>query len=213
MKNIDNIRRDYMLKSLDDKDLKSNPFDMFTLWFDEAIESVIKDANAMTLATVDTNGQPSTRIVLLKGAENDGFIFYTNYNSKKGSDIASNPLVSLCFFWPELERQIRINGKCEKISKSESEKYFRSRPYESQIGAWASSQSKPINSRQDLQAEFELLCARYPEMDTVPYPEHWGGFRVIPDYFEFWQGRASRLHDRYCYELAENGWTASRLSP
>jgi pyridoxamine 5'-phosphate oxidase len=213
MKNIDKIRRDYMLRSLDDDDLKSNPFDMFTVWFDEAIVSDIKDVNAMTLATVCEKGHPSTRIVLLKGIEDAGFVFYTNYDSKKGSDIGVNPNVSLCFFWPELERQVRINGTCEKISTYESEKYFRSRPYESQIGAWASVQSATIKTRQELQSAFESLQSKYPNVDSVPYPIHWGGYRVIPSYFEFWQGRASRLHDRYCYILTGGHWFASRLSP
>lgn len=213
MKEIDKIRRDYMLRSLDDQDLKPNPFEMFTLWFDEAVRSDIKDVNAMTLATVSGMGHPSTRIVLLKGVEDAGFVFYTNYNSKKGSDIAENPNVSLCFFWPELERQIRINGICDKIDKSESENYFRSRPYESQIGAWASVQSAPILNRQELQSAFDFLCSKYPDAESVPYPDHWGGYRVTPTYFEFWQGRASRLHDRYVYELTENKWSASRLSP
>lgn len=213
MKEIDKIRRDYMLRSLDDQDLKPNPFEMFTLWFDEAVRSDIKDVNAMTLATVNGMGHPSTRIVLLKGVEGDGFVFYTNYNSKKASDIAVNPNVSLCIFWPELERQIRINGICEKITKSESEKYFRSRPYESQIGAWASVQSALIPNRQELQSAYDVLCSKYPDAESVPFPDHWGGYRVIPTYFEFWQGRASRLHDRYAYELTENKWSASRLSP
>lgn len=213
MKEIDKIRRDYMLRSLDDQDLKPNPFEMFTLWFDEAVRSDIKDVNAMTLATVNGMGHPSTRIVLLKGVKDDGFVFYTNYNSKKASDIAVNPNVSLCIFWPELERQIRINGICEKITKSESEKYFRSRPYESQIGAWASVQSALIPNRQELQSAYDVLCSKYPDAESVPFPDHWGGYRVIPTYFEFWQGRASRLHDRYAYELTENQWSASRLSP
>lgn len=213
MDNIDKIRRDYMLKSLDDQDVLPDPFEMFVLWFDEALKSNIKDANAMTLATVNVNGQPSTRIVLLKGIEGGGFVFFTNYLSKKGSDIEVNPLVSLCYFWPELERQVRIDGKCEKISRAESESYFRSRPYESQIGAWASAQSAQIDSRHQLQEAFDELRKKYPDVDSVPYPKHWGGYRVFPDYFEFWQGRASRLHDRYCYKMIGDKWSTARLSP
>lgn len=213
MTNIDQIRRDYMLRSLDVADLKTDPFKMFETWFDEAIKSNALDATAMTLSTVDANNQPSSRVVLLKGVEERGFVFFTNYNSKKGQDIAVNPQVCLSFFWPELERQVMIHGLCQKIPARDSEKYFRSRPYESQIGAWASEQSSKLSDRQTLQNAYEQLKQKYPDAASIPYPEHWGGYKVVPTNFEFWQGRASRLHDRFEYIYENGNWVAQRLFP
>lgn len=213
MTNIDQIRRDYMLRSLDVADLKADPFNMFEVWFDEAIKSNVLDATAMTLSTVDENNQPSSRVVLLKGVEEKGFVFFTNYNSKKGQDIVVNPKVCLSFFWPELERQVMIHGICTKIPAQDSEKYFRSRPYESQIGAWASEQSNKLSDRQTLQNAYEQLKQKYPDTASIPYPDHWGGYKVVPTNFEFWQGRASRLHDRFEYILKDGSWIVQRLYP
>lgn len=211
---IDKIRREYKARSLDEVDLLDDPLQMFLQWFDEAGKSVVLDVNAMTLATVDSNGRPSTRIVLLKGLENGKFIFFTNYESKKGTDIASNRHVSACFFWPELERQVRIDGICEKIDTSASEAYFRSRPYESQIGAWVSAQSQHIQSRKILEDKFMELTNKYPTVESIPFPDFWGGYMISPVLIEFWQGRSSRLHDRFQYTLDSNGnWMNHRVSP
>ncbi|HAC15499.1 MAG TPA: pyridoxamine 5'-phosphate oxidase [Bacteroidetes bacterium] len=210
---IDKIRRDYKSRSLDEADLHNDPIQMFLKWFDEAGQSGSLDVNAMTLATVDESGKPSTRIVLLKGVENDSFVFFTNYLSRKGQNLAANPNVSLCFFWPELERQIRIDGTCSKIASVDSEKYFRSRPYESQIGAWASAQSSIISSRTELENNFKSLMQKYPTPESIPFPEFWGGYKVNPTEIEFWQGRSSRLHDRFLYLKQKNSWTLNRMSP
>lgn len=211
---IDKIRREYKARSLDEADLLSDPLQLFLQWFDEAGKSVVLDVNAMTLATVDSNGRPSTRIVLLKGLENGKFVFFTNYESKKGKDIASNKYVSSCFFWPELERQVRIDGICEKIDKAASEAYFRSRPYESQIGAWVSAQSQQIQSRSVLEKKFSDLTKKYPSIESIPFPDFWGGYMINPQLIEFWQGRSSRLHDRFQYTIDTKGnWTYHRISP
>jgi pyridoxamine 5'-phosphate oxidase len=210
---IDAIRRDYMLRSLSQTDMDSNPIDMFSKWFDDAVTAAIPDVNAMSLATCGDNGQPTSRVVLLKGVENDGFVFYTNYESAKGKEMAENNRVGLCFYWTELERQVRIDGVVEKVSREASEKYFKSRPYESQVGAWASHQSKVVQSREQLEAQFKDMLQEYPEQNGVPLPPFWGGYIVKPTRFEFWQGRASRLHDRFEYALSEQKWVLSRLSP
>jgi pyridoxamine 5'-phosphate oxidase len=207
------IRKDYASSELVEDVLTNDPIKLFSLWFEEAKVPMGLDVNAMTLATVDANGYPSTRIVLLKGIENGDFIFYTNYTSKKASDIAENPYISLCFFWGPLERQVRINGLAHKISKVESETYFKSRPYESQIGAWASEQSAEIGSREDLKQKFEDLCKKYPSADDVPFPDFWGGYKVSPNTIEFWQGRPGRLHDRIQYKRDKDSWKWVRLSP
>jgi pyridoxamine 5'-phosphate oxidase len=210
---IDKIRRDYIARSLDEADLLDDPFQMFLKWFDEAGQSGALDVNAMTLATVDESGKPSARVVLLKGVENDSFVFFTNYLSRKGQNLAVNPNVSLCFFWQELERQVRIDGTCEKIKLAESERYFRSRPYESQIGAWASAQSSIISSRSELENNYKKLIQKYPTPESIPFPDFWGGYKVIPSEIEFWQGRSSRLHDRFLYTKQLSSWTLNRLSP
>lgn len=211
--NIAEIRREYKSRKLDENELPPDPVELFNRWFSDAIHSQIPDANAMTLSTVDQTGQPRSRIVLLKGVESNRFVFYTNYNSSKGREIAGNPRVGLCFFWSELERQVRIDGICEKLDRNESESYFKSRPYESQIGAWTSNQSQPIASRTVLESTFDELCKKYPTIESIPYPEHWGGYSIRPISFEFWQGRPSRLHDRFTCELLGDRWTYSRLSP
>lgn len=211
--NIDAIRRDYMLRSLSQTDMDSNPIDMFSKWFDEAVTAAIPDVNAMSLATCGNDGQPTSRVVLLKGVENDGFVFYTNYESAKGQQMMENNRVGLCFYWTELERQVRIDGVVEKVSREASLKYFKSRPYESQVGAWASHQSEIVQSREQLEAQFKDMLQEYPETKDVPLPPFWGGYIVKPTRFEFWQGRASRLHDRFEYALNEQEWVLSRLSP
>jgi len=206
------LRRDYARESLSRSSVAHNPFVQFSKWMDEALNSKIIDANAMILSTVDAECRPSSRVVLLKGFDEDGFTFFTNYESKKGRDLAANPKAVLHFFWPELERQVNIRGAAEKVSSAESEAYFKSRPVESRIGAWASSQSTVIESRKELETRVQELQARYAEAD-VPLPPFWGGYRLTPDRFEFWQGRPSRLHDRICYEPADSGWSITRLAP
>lgn len=213
MKNIAAIRKDYTLETLDEKMTGDDPFSLFDKWWEQAINSDIDEVNAMTLATVNSKHIPSARIVLLKGYDKNGFVFFTNYNSHKATDILDNPRVSLVIFWKELQRQIRINGMAEKVSGKESDDYFNSRPEKSKIGAWASPQSNIIASREVLEkneAEYENQFAG----KSIPRPAHWGGFIVKPLQIEFWQGRASRLHDRICYSLLENGgWRKERLAP
>ncbi len=211
---IADIRKDYILKSFEESDAASNPFDQFTKWWDEAIIAEIDEVNAMTLATASIDAKPSARIVLLKGYTKEGFIFFTNYKSAKGQEIANNHNVALLFFWKELERQIRIEGSIEKIAAADSDAYFNSRPGGSKIGAWASPQSEVIPNRIFLEKQIEDLTAKYPDYNLVPRPENWGGYIVKPTLIEFWQGRSSRLHDRLQYSLIENGeWIRERLAP
>jgi pyridoxamine 5'-phosphate oxidase len=194
-----------------EKQAKASPFDQFQLWFDEALAAKVPEANAMTLATVDTQGQPSARIVLIKEVNSQGFVFYTNYESRKGLDMQANPKACLLFFWQPLERQVRIEGRIEKVSPQDSDAYYHSRPLGSRIGAWASRQSQPI-SRQELEARELDFQQRYGE--SPPRPDHWGGYRMVPTLFEFWQGRPSRLHDRLVYSPeGQQGWKIDRLSP
>jgi pyridoxamine 5'-phosphate oxidase len=208
---IANIRSDYRLKGLHESELNANPLNQFKIWFDEVIESELTEANAMLLSTV-SNGRPAGRIVLLKGADEDGFTFFTNYASRKGEEIEANPQVALTFFWKELERQVRIEGKIEKTSEQESDDYFAIRPRGSQIGAWVSHQSEVVQNREVLE---EKLVTFEQEFEGVPVsrPPYWGGYRIIPDYMEFWQGRPSRLHDRLAYILKDGVWMIERLSP
>ena len=209
---ISSIRKDYQLKSLSEKDAAKNPFDQFAKWWDEAIKSEIDEVNAMTLATVDQRNRPSARIVLLKDYNSSGFVFYTNYESNKGTQIESNPYASLVFFWKELERQVRIEGKCERVASSESDAYFKSRPVGSQIGAAASPQSSIISDRSILTDKVEELEKQFPN-GNIPRPSHWGGYRLIPETIEFWQGRSSRLHDRIKYLKEGDIWKIVRLAP
>ena len=213
LSSISDIRRDYMLKSFDETHASSNPFDQFRDWWEEATSADIDEVNAMTLATVDGNGKPAARIVLLKGYTHDGFVFFTNYESAKGQDLAINPNAALLFFWKELERQIRIEGTVEKIDPADSDAYFHSRPAGSRIGAWVSPQSKVIPDRSFLENNYHELVKKYPDENTVPRPPHWGGFIVKPESFEFWQGRSSRLHDRLKYTKTKEGWNRERLAP
>ncbi len=210
---IADLRRDYKLQSLNEADVATNPFSQFTRWWDEAIASNIDEVNAMTLATANAAGKPTARIVLLKGYDNNGFIFFTNYNSKKGQDIAENPFASLVFFWKELERQVRIDGTIEKIADTESDTYFYSRPISSRIGAWSSPQSSVLASRNILEENANKYTEQFGNI--VPRPPHWGGYIVKPTQIEFWQGRSSRLHDRINYvknKITDN-WQIKRLAP
>ncbi|MCB0739106.1 MAG: pyridoxamine 5'-phosphate oxidase [Bacteroidetes bacterium] len=185
--------------------------EQFNVWFNEALKAEVLEPNAMTLATASSNGSPSCRVVLLKGVDN-GFVFFTNYLSRKGSHLLENPNACLNFFWPELERQVRIEGSVEKVSALESDDYYNSRPFGSQIGAWASPQSQKIEGRELLEQRVEELQKEFSE-DTIKRPEHWGGFRLRPDFVEFWQGRPSRLHDRICYLLENDRWNRFRVAP
>ncbi|TFI55984.1 pyridoxamine 5'-phosphate oxidase [Mastigocladus laminosus UU774] len=212
-KNVAELRKDYTLHGLNETDIDLNPFIQFQKWFDEALTAQLLEPNAMTLATTTTDGKPSARIVLLKDFDERGFVFFTNYNSQKGQELAENPQAALVFWWAELERQVRICGHVEKISENDSDRYFQSRPFQSRLGAWASNQSDIIESRTLLEQRFQELQAKYENQD-VPRPPHWGGLRVIPTEIEFWQGRSSRLHDRILYTRLDNSdWKIQRLSP
>lgn len=210
--NVEDIRKEYALRALSEQNVPKNPLDLFEQWLKEALEAGCLEATAMHLATVGADGRPSGRIVLLKAYDASGFSFYTNYTSHKGTDLAANPSVALTFFWPELERQIRIEGRAGKVDRAVSEEYFHSRPRLSQLGAHASHQSRRIASRQVLEDAFKAMEAQYPA--EVPLPEHWGGYLVTPTLIEFWQGRRSRLHDRIQFEALGNGaWSTARLAP
>lgn len=211
MLNIKNLRKEYHSKPLDLKDLESNPFKQFESWFQEAVRLKIEEPNAMILATVSKEGHPSSRVVLLKQVDT-GFVFFTNYKSQKGQDLEVQPFASLTFYWKELKRQIHIAGFVKKTSRQESEDYFHSRPRSSQIAAWASRQSEPISDRDELEKAFVSFEKQF-EGRNVDIPSYWGGFRLLPVRFEFWQGRESRLHDRYEYCLEGDLWHIQRLSP
>jgi pyridoxamine 5'-phosphate oxidase len=205
------LRGEYAKETLEEKDVDRDPMRQFRAWMDEAIAAKLPEPTAMTLATVSERGRPSGRIVLLKAADERGFVFFTNYNSRKGRELAANPVAALTFLWKELERQVRIEGTVEKVSAAESSAYYDTRPLGSRIGAWASPQSDAIASRAWLEERWSELAQRYGE--SPERPPHWGGYRVIPDYLEFWQGRASRLHDRIAYSRSGNAWKIARLAP
>lgn len=212
-RSIADIRKEYMLHSLSEKDVAPNPIDQFTRWWDDALNSKIEEVNAMTLATVTSEGFPSARIVLLKGYTEEGFVFFTNYESHKGKELAQNPRACLVFFWKALERQVRIEGNVEKISAEDSEAYFQSRPVGSRIGAWASPQSTVISGREVIENNVVELEKKYANT-PIPRPEHWGGYIVKPINIEFWQGRSSRLHDRILYTAQKDLlWKIERLAP
>lgn len=209
---IAHIRKEYSLQTLDEKEVNANPFVQFNLWLDAAIKAEISEPTAMNLSTINENNRPSSRIVLLKEVQNDGFIFFTNYQSKKGKEMFENPFVALNFFWADLERQIRIEGIVEKIPQFDSLNYFVSRPKASQLGAVASAQSEKVENRAFLEQKFADLEKEYAEKQVLK-PTQWGGYKVIPSYFEFWQGRRSRLHDRIVFEKNNNAWEIYRIAP
>ncbi len=204
-------RIDYTSGSLDECDAAENPIEQFRIWFSEAGRVVERDPNAMTLSTVGSDGRPSGRIVLLRGYGEDGFVFFTNYDSRKGHELAKNPHASLLLFWAALERQIRIEGTVTRVSAEESDAYFSLRPVGNRLGAWASPQSRIIPSRESLAARVSEFEARFGS--APPRPEHWGGYRLRPDAIEFWQGRSDRLHDRLLYQREGEGWSRVRLAP
>lgn len=209
---VAHLREDYDKDTLDIKDLNPNPIVQFEYWFDEAIGANVPEAHAFMVSTVNAAGKPSARIVLLRNADERGFTFFTNYNSRKGHDIEANPHASASFFWQQLQRQVRVEGIIEKVEAADSDAYFASRPRESQIGAIASEQSEPLESREALEQRVADLTQQY-EGQTIPRPEHWGGYRIKPTAIEFWQGRPSRLHDRFLYTLEGEKWGIVRLNP
>jgi pyridoxamine 5'-phosphate oxidase len=212
-KNIADIRKDYQMQRLLETDVANNPFTQFNRWWDDALKSELDEVNAMTLATASATGMPSARIVLLKSASVDGFVFFTNYNSQKGKELEENPYACLVFFWKELERQIRITGTIEKVSVAESDEYFNSRPAGSRIGAWASPQSSVIPSREVIEANIIKYEQKFAGTE-IARPAHWGGYIVKPTVIEFWQGRPNRLHDRIQYTKQQAGsWRFDRLAP
>lgn len=212
MANLFDLRRDFTLKVLDESDLLPDPMELFKLWLDEAILVKTMEPNAMNLATVDKNGRPSSRMVLLKQLRPDGFVFFTNYESKKAKQINENKYCALNFVWHELERQVRVEGIVEKVSEIESDLYFEMRPAESKLGAWASPQSKVIPNRSYLEQHMVDFTSRFKRAE-IPRPQNWGGYILKPHLIEFWQGRSNRLHDRMQYLLTDKGWHIERLAP
>lgn len=210
--NIADIRKDYKLQTLLEKDVDKDPIEQFSKWWHEAAKSDIEELNAMTLATCNKDGMPSARIVLLKDFSHEGFMFFTNYESQKGKELAHNPNAALVFFWKELERQIRIEGTVEKVSEQVSIDYFLTRPVASQIGAWSSPQSKKIDNREVIESNVTQYQTQFQDTPMIK-PPHWGGYIVRPKHIEFWQGRRSRLHDRIVYNLENQHWNISRLAP
>lgn len=207
------IRKEYTQSGLSEADADPNPFGQFQKWFDQALAAQLLEPNGMTLATITPDGKPRARIVLLKNFDERGFVFYTNYESHKGQELTQTPWAALVFWWTELERQVRIEGRVEKVSDAESDAYFHSRPVGSQLGAWTSEQSQVVSSREVLERRLQELKEKYLDQD-IPRPPHWGGYRVIPTAIEFWQGRPNRLHDRLQYQRLEDGtWRIDRLSP
>lgn len=209
---LESFRREYLQGGLQREDLHQDPVAQFEVWLKQAIDAGLHDPTAMTVATVDAQGQPSQRIVLLKHVDERGFVFYTNYESHKAQDLAQNPRISLHFPWHPLERQVKICGQVEKVSTAQSLAYFRSRPEESQLAAWASAQSRPVSSRQLLMQQFNAMKEKYKQ-GKIPLPDFWGGFRVQVSSIEFWQGGANRLHDRFQYTRQDSGWEINRLAP
>jgi pyridoxamine 5'-phosphate oxidase len=210
---LEDVRREYLRGGLKREDLAEDPISQFEVWLKQAIDADIQDPTAMTVATVNANGQPSQRIVLLKQVDQKGFVFFTNYESRKAKEIEANPLVSLHFPWHMLERQVKICGRAERVSTAESLKYFLSRPEESQLAAWASEQSRPVSSRQVLMQQFNAIKNKFSKGE-IPLPDFWGGYRIVPSSIEFWQGGANRLHDRFEYQRQEDdSWQIERLAP
>ena len=207
-------RKSYERAALDEHGIDRDPFQQFTIWYDEAVAAGLPEPEAMTLSTATLEGQPSARIVLLRGYDERGFCFFSNYSSQKGQELAANPYAAVTFHWVELERQVRIAGRVEKVTEAESDAYFQSRPSQSRIGAWSSPQSSVISSRDALEELFKKYQEQYLDETAIPRPEHWGGYRVIPERIEFWQGRPNRLHDRLRFIRIDQGpWTLQRLAP
>jgi pyridoxamine 5'-phosphate oxidase len=211
--NLADLRQDYKLRALEIEEVAADPILQFEQWFQEALNAALLEPNAMVLATATADGMPSARVVLLKGVDAQGFVFYTNYESQKGQELAANPKAALVFNWLELQRQIRIQGIVEKAEDCLSTHYYQSRPKSSQIGAWSSPQSQVIASRTILEQKEADLQAQYADTETLPRPPHWGGYRLRPTQIEFWQGRSSRLHDRIRYRLENGAWLVERLAP
>jgi pyridoxamine 5'-phosphate oxidase len=210
---LSDLRREYTLTGLVESDLDPNPFAQFDKWFQQALTASLAEPNAMTLATATIDGKPSARVVLLKGFDERGFVFFTNYESQKGRELSANPFAALVCYWAELERQVKISGRVSRVTAEESEAYFRSRPLGSQLGAWASHQSEVVSGREVLENRLEELTQEY-RTKPVPLPPYWGGYRLAPETIEFWQGRPNRLHDRLRYSLQDGGeWLIERLSP
>ncbi len=209
---ITDLRKDYTLHGLSEADVAGDPFTQFERWLTEALEAGLPEPNAMTLATADVVGRPAARVVLLRGIDAGGFVWYTNYESRKGRELSANPHAALVFYWPQLERQVRVEGPVEVLDQAQSDTYFNSRPRGSRLGAWASPQSQVIAERAVLDAQLAEVEARFPG-DELPRPPFWGGFRLAPEVVEFWQGRPSRLHDRLRYRRPGEAWLVERLAP
>jgi pyridoxamine 5'-phosphate oxidase len=214
MSKFASLRQEYKKHQLSELNALTDPLAQFDIWFHEAIEAGVMEPNAFTLATVGENGTPSARVLLLKGVDSGGFVFYTNYKSDKAKDIKQFPVGAMVFLWLELERQVRISGPITKVSREESEAYFHSRPRESQVGAWVSPQSQVISSRDVIEKNLVSIQEKFKDMDVIPLPDNWGGYRLMPVEIEFWQGRPNRLHDRLLYsEHEDGGWKIERLAP
>jgi pyridoxamine 5'-phosphate oxidase len=207
------LRAEYARAGLEETDLAGDPITMFRRWFDEAVASGLHEPNAMVVATAGADGRPAARLVLLKGVSDDGFVFFTNTRSRKGEELAANPACALLFPWHPLERQVRVDGTAAPLSADAVAAYFASRPRGSQLGAWASHQSRVVSGRDELTAAYDDAAARYPDPDPVPVPDEWGGYVVRPDAVEFWQGRPGRMHDRLVYRRTDDGWRTVRLAP
>jgi len=213
---IQSLRKEYSSQGLSESQVGSDPFELFKNWFDEAVDAKIQEPNAMSISTCSKDGKPSSRIVLIKEFDHRGFVFYTNYESRKGQEIAANPFVSLVFWWGDLQRQIRIEGKVQKTSEEESRNYFSTRPRDARIGAWASRQSTVLSSRTALDTFVQEFTEKFKNETDIPPPPYWGGFRVVPSSIEFWKGRTNRLHDRIVFERKEDdehSWNIRRYSP
>ena len=206
-----NLRHDFLKASFNEKDAHNNPFVQFETWYGQAVKSELFEPNTMTLSTATKNGKPSSRIVFLRGFEKHGFVFFTNYHSRKGSELKENPYASLLFYWPELERQVRIEGKIVKAPTAVSDDYFSKRPRNNRVGAWASPQSKVLKNRAALENLVSEFVVKFKE--EIPRPKNWGGYILQATYYEFWQGRESRLHDRICYTMKNKKWVKQRLAP
>ena len=207
------LRREYGDRGLDHGDLAPDPLAMFRRWLDDTVAAELHEPNAMVVSTVSAEGHPSSRTVLLKDLDDRGFVFYTNYDSRKGHELEANPAVALLFPWHDLQRQVRVEGTAQRVPREQSEAYFASRPRESQLGAWASPQSQVVASRAALDERYGGVLSRFAEMDDVPLPPYWGGFLVVPEVVEFWQGRKGRMHDRLVYRRVDDAWTTERLAP